>query len=142
MDKLMLIQEATKWHGWFEKGQKSWSCVYHTTIFGSIVCSVAAGALLQVGGGNLSGYSAVLTSIAAALTSLAASGGFERKWRSNRHSRSRIDCLFIDMEADKADLDEIACRLKDIISTHDDEIIKGEQLGGRDSHDKMNGNRS
>jgi hypothetical protein len=72
---------------WCEKRHKNWSVAHHTTIFGSIICSVVAGALLQITAADLKGYSTVLTSMAAALTSLATVGGFERKWKSNRLSR-------------------------------------------------------
>jgi hypothetical protein len=126
VDKATLKQEATKWRDWFQKGQKNWSAVHHITIFGSIICSVLAGALLQIHSVDLGGISTVLTSIAAALTSLAAAGGFERKWRSNRLSRSRVDCLLIDIEGDVPNIDELTNQLKDIISKHDQEIVKNE----------------
>lgn len=126
MDKDTLKQEATKWHDWFQKGQKNWSAVYHTTVFGSIGCSVLAGALLQVKSSDLTGFAAVLTSIAAALTSLAVAGGFERKWRSNRLSRSRVDCLLIDLQADSPNLPVLATQLKDVIAKHDLEIVTEE----------------
>jgi len=126
MEKDMLKQEAAKWREWFEKGQKNWSFAHHSTIFGSIICSVTAGALLQITDPDLKGYSAVLTSIAAALTSLAAAGGFERKWKSNRLSRSRVDGLLIDIEATTPNVSDLANQLKDIIAKHDDEIVKSE----------------
>ena len=129
MDNDTLKQEATKWHDWFQKGQKHWSVAHHATVFGSIGCSVLAGALLQVKSSDLAGGAAVLTSIAAALTSLAAAGGFERKWRSNRLSRSRVDCLLIDLQADSPNLPELATQLKDIIAKHDLEIVSEESKG-------------
>ena len=75
---------------------------------------------------DLVGLSSVLTSMAAVLTSLAAAGGFERKWRSNRLSRSRVDCLLIDIEAETPDIPDLAKQLKDIIIKHDQEIVKME----------------
>lgn len=126
MDKDTLKQEATKWHDWFQKGQKNWSFAHHTTVFGSIGCSVLAGALLQVKSSDVVGFAAVLTSIAAALTSLATAGAFERKWRSNQLSRSRVDCLLIDLQAESPNLPVLATKLKDIIAKHDLEIITEE----------------
>jgi hypothetical protein len=131
MQKDMLKEEALKWRAWFQKGQKNWSAAHHTTIFGSIICSVVAGALLQITGSELKGYAAVLTSMAAALTSLAAAGGFERKWKSNRLSRSRIDGLLIDMEAENPNMSDLADQLKDIISKHDEEIVKTEATAAK-----------
>jgi len=75
---------------------------------------------------DLVGLSSVLTSMAAVLTSLAAAGGFERKWRSNRLSRSRVDCLLIDIDAENPNLPDLIDQLKDIIIKHDQEIVKME----------------
>src|SRR5262249_34271968 len=104
MDKDSLRQEALLWRTWFQKGQKNWSAAHHTAVFGSIVCSILAGAVLQVPTADLKGWSVVLTTLAAALTSLATAGSFQRKWQSNRLSRSRVDCLLIDLQADSPNL--------------------------------------
>lgn len=135
MDKDKLKTELTQWRAMHYKGQKLWSTCHHLAIFGSIICSVLAGALLEVGSGDMTHLATVLTSIAAALTSLAASGGFDRKWISNRLSRSRIDCLLIDIENDDSDLAEIQRQLKDIIIQHDREIVK-EKLGNAENQIK------
>jgi hypothetical protein len=127
MDKSTFKQLATTWHDWFMRGQKNWSIAYHSTIFGSIICSVVAGGLLQINDLD-PGFASVLTSIAAALTSLAAAGRFERKWRSNRLSRSRVDGLLIDIEGDAPNVAELANQLKDIIAKHDQEIVKEESV--------------
>lgn len=129
MEKSRFKQEVVKWHEWFYKGQKNWSVAHHCAVFGSIFCSVAAGGILQIQHADAAGFAAVLTSIAAALTSLAASGGFERKWRSNRISRSRVDGLLIDIEAESPDIPDLANQLKDIIARHDQEIVKEEARG-------------
>lgn len=141
MDKNILNQEATKWHDWFQKGQKSWSVAHHVTVFGSIICSVLAGAVLQVKSSDLAGFAAVLTTIAAALTSLAAAGGFERKWRSNRLSRSRVDCLLIDLQADSPNISELAAQLKDIIAKHDLDIVS-EDTKGKSTKDGNKGDKN
>jgi hypothetical protein len=137
MDKTVLMKEAAKWHNWFQRGQKNWSMIHHVTLFGSIFCSVTAGALLQEKNDAHIGYAAVLTSVAAALTSLAAAGGFERKWRSNRLSRSRIDCLLIDIEADTPDILDLANQLKDIIAKHDGEIVREETKRSRERQEMI-----
>ncbi|WP_143330364.1 hypothetical protein [Chromobacterium haemolyticum] len=128
MDKEALRQEAMRCRNWFSKGQRLWSFAHHTAIFGSILCSVVVGGLLQVQGHDLKGYSTVLTSIAAALSSLAAAGGFERKWKSNRLSRSRVDGLLIDIEAGSYSMSELACQLKEIISKHDLDVTKRDSM--------------
>lgn len=126
MDRNILKHEAIKWRDWFNRGQRNWSAAHHGAVFSSILCSVAAGAVLQMKDVDLIGLATVLTSVAAALTSLSASGGFERKWRSNRLSRSRVDSLLIDLEAESPDIRDIANQLKDIIARHDLEIVKFE----------------
>lgn len=126
MDKAKLTQEAIKWRRWFQRGQKLWSFAHHSTLFGSILCSVVAGAFLQMDPKVHDDIAAVLTTFAAALTGLAASGGFERKWRSNRLSRYRVDCLLIDIEAESPNILDLSGQLKDIISKHDQEIVKEE----------------
>ncbi len=128
MDKATLKREATQWRAGYYEGQRNWSAAHHSSIYGSIVCSVVAGALLQIKGMD-AGYAAVLTSIAAALSSAAAAGGFQRKWRSNRLSRSRVDGLLIDIEADGADLPRLARQLKAIIAEHDREVVRDEGNG-------------
>ncbi len=123
MDKQLLTQEAVGWRNQFYKGQRLWSVVHHTCLFGSIICSVAAGALLQIYKDNAKIWSTILTTIAAVLTAIAASGGFDRKWRSNRLSRSCMDVLLIDLEGDNPNLDSIRDSLKDVIKKHDLEIV-------------------
>jgi hypothetical protein len=45
MNKEALKEEAVKWQRWFMKGQRNWSAVHYATVFGSIGCSVVAGAV-------------------------------------------------------------------------------------------------
>ncbi len=127
MNKEGLKEEALKWRSCFNKGQRNWSAVHYTTVFGSIILSVVAGAVLQFKSSESTAVATVLTSLAAALSSLAAAGGFERKWRSNRLSRSRIDGLLMDIENDSPNLSELTNQLKEIIAKHDLEIV-GEKI--------------
>lgn len=119
-----LTEKASIWWTRFHKGQIFWSCAHHLSIFGSIICSVASGVLLQINTQEYSVLASVLTTIAAALTAIATAGGFERKWRSNRLSRSKIDCLLIDIEASDAADNSLREKLKKIIGDHDQEIVQ------------------
>lgn len=47
---------AERWSQRYRKGQKAWSVAHHTATFGSILCSVAAGVVLQISGQSLSGW--------------------------------------------------------------------------------------
>lgn len=100
--------------------------------FGSIICSVTAGALIHTDIQTYGVAATALTSAAAVLTGLGLSGGFERKWRSNRLSRGRIDALLLDLKADSPNIPQIITRFKDILAKHDNEII-GERPPLRDS---------
>lgn len=121
MDKAVLKREATLWRVGHCQDQRNWSAAHHSSIYGSIVCSVVAGGQLQSKGME-HGYVAVLSSAAAA-------GSFQRKWRSKRLSRSRVDGLQIDTEADDADLPKLTRQLKAIIAEHDLEVVRNEGAG-------------
>ena len=123
MDKSSLMKIVTHWRDDFKKGQQWWSVAHHGALFSSIACSIGAGAVLELGKDHQTGFAMVLTSLAAALTGIAASGGFARKWRSNRLSRSRLDILLIDIQIDSADIGSLTGRLKGILSAHDIEIV-------------------
>ncbi len=64
-----------------------------------------------------------LAAAATLVTTLAASGGFGRKWQANRRSRGRMDQVKIDFSNPKADPEKIREELKNIIKEHDDSII-------------------
>ena len=130
MKKEKFETEAKKWRDRFYAGQRIWSVAHHVTVFLPIICSVLAGALLQLkltdlrfAGLDQTGIATVLTSIAAALTSLSAAGGFDRKWRSNRLSRGRIDRLLLDAESDAPNIPDLTNQLKEVIAKHDEEIV-------------------
>ncbi|APC14830.1 hypothetical protein BLL42_03485 [Pseudomonas frederiksbergensis] len=98
MESLKLKEECTKWRDFYLKGQKWWSVAHHVAAFGVIICSIAAGAIIQAELEHSKIIASTLTAVAAALSGLSVSGGFERKWRSNRLSRSRTDGLLLDLE--------------------------------------------
>ncbi|WP_445663588.1 hypothetical protein [Enterobacter soli] len=119
-----LTEKASAWLTRFRRGQMFWSFAHHLSIFGSIICSVTSGVLLQINTQEYSVLASVLTTIAAALTAIATAGGFERKWRSNRLSRSKIDCLLIDIEVSNVADKSLYEKLKKIIGDHDQEIVQ------------------
>ncbi|MGK3191555.1 hypothetical protein [Enterobacter soli] len=119
-----LTEKASTWWTRFRRGQMFWSFSHHLSIFGSIICSVTSGVLLQINTQEYSVLASVLTTIAAALTAIATVGGFERKWRSNRLSRSKIDCLLIDIEVSNMADKSLYEKLKKIIGDHDQEIVQ------------------
>jgi hypothetical protein len=120
-EKLELFERIVAWRKERYSAQKRWSTVHHLALFGSIVCSVIAGAVIQFAAWE--NITTLLTSLAAILTGIAASGGFERKWRSNRLSRSAADRLLLDLESDNCELKEIRGKFKQAIKKHDLEIV-------------------
>lgn len=128
MEKVQLKLECERWRRQFYHGQVAWSIAHHTAHFGSIVASLTAGALLQVQSEHLKMWASLLTAVAAALTGMAAAGGFERKWRSNRLSRSKIDGLLLDLECHASDVDSINRQLKDVILLHDQAVVLQEPV--------------
>ena len=121
-EKETLKKHITEWRSERYAAQIRWSAVHHSCLFGSIICSVVAGAVIQVGP-ELSTFASVLTSIAAVLTGISASGGFERKWRSNRISRSKGDILLFDLDQENPDLEKICETFKEILEKHDLEVV-------------------
>ncbi len=124
MDKDFIKQELMKWQTRFYKGQRMWSFAHYTTIYLSIISSDMATILLKF---NKDAYATICTTLAAALTSLSASGGFERKWRSNRLSRCKIDILLLGIENNNPNINTIIEQFKEVLSKHDSEIVKYEK---------------
>jgi hypothetical protein len=122
-EKECLKKSIEEWRNERSNAQKLWSFVHHFSLFGSIVCSISAGALLQAPDDKQT-LASILTSIAAVLTGIAASGGFEKKWRSNRLSRSAADRLLIDIKCnDDVDMKHIREQYKLAIEKHDSEVV-------------------
>ncbi|MBS3954292.1 MAG: hypothetical protein KGZ88_15195 [Methylomicrobium sp.] len=122
-EKECLKKSIEDWRNQRNNAQKLWSFVHHLSLFSSIVCSVAAGAILQASDNQT--IPSILTSVAAVLTGIAVSGGFERKWRSNRLSRSTADRLLIDIDCGDADIKLIRDQYKSAIEKHDSEVVGG-----------------
>ena len=125
MDKASIKQELIKWRKFYHNGQRCWSVAYYGAVYASIASSVIATIFLQ---SDHEQFATIFTTAAAALTSLSVSGGFERKWRSNRLSRCRMDLLLLDIESNAPDLDNIISQIKETISKHDAEIVKYEKI--------------
>lgn len=122
MDRSQLKEQCEIWQSRYFKGQRWWSFAHHTSVFGSIICSIAAGAFIQVSD-DYKIVASTPTAVAAALTAMAAAGGFSRKWRSNRMSRSRVDGILLDLKDDNCDVLDLAGQLKFVIFQHDQEVV-------------------
>jgi hypothetical protein len=116
----VLIEKINSWRKDRYDAQRKWSGVHHFVLFGSIISSVFAGALIQI---EKTEMATIFTTIAAVLTGIAASGGFERKWKSNRLSRSRADCLLLELDNEKTDVNLVREKLAAAIEKHDLEVV-------------------
>jgi hypothetical protein len=117
---------------WFNRGSRFWSAAHHWSLGISAVLSTMSVLVLKLGFiqdvsaplyRHRDDLAALLAGAAAMIAALAASGGFGRKWQSNRISRGRIERLRLDLYSPDADLAKIRDQLKDVIRTHDESIV-------------------
>ena len=100
--------------------------IYHGCLFTSVIASSVATLFLKLDflkNTNQSDIAASLALLAAILTAITAEGGFNRKWRANRVSRSRTEQLRTLTSDPAMDGKEIRQRLNEIIRQHDEVII-------------------
>jgi hypothetical protein len=110
----------------YRSGAKSWSGIYHGCVFISVIAGSVATLFLKLDvlkNTNQSDIAASLALLAAILTAITAEGGFNRKWRANRVSRSRTEQLKTLTTDPAMDGKEIRQRLNEIIRQHDEVII-------------------
>jgi len=100
------LSDATLW-------TKLWSGVHHGFLFGGAIFSALAAILLQ-SYPEQTLVPTVLAGCAALATTIAGSGGFERKWKANRLIKVRLSQLNIDLLNPNATPDAISQALKEI----------------------------
>ena len=106
--------------------RKASSAVHHGFLFGAAILSAAAAVLLQLEFASAEPLRNNIASVLAGLGSLAGiiagAGGFERKWRTNRRTRAKLEELEIDLVDPTVDTEKIRNLLKDVVRTHDEGI--------------------
>lgn len=122
-----LENEINRYHKYWLKGQRFWSFVHHGTLIGSAIASLFILFSLQFNGTELFGVakgtiSMFFAILAAVLSGTAAVGGFERKWKTNRLSRSVLDQLRLKSLKDDANHNELLDDLADLVEKHDRQI--------------------
>ncbi len=123
-----LESEIHRWHKRWSLGQKLWSFVHHGTLIGAAVASVVVAFSLQFDGNIILGVaknnlSTGFALVAATFSGIAAVGGFERKWKANRLSLSKLDQLRLKSLKEGANTDELIDDLTAIVGMHDRQII-------------------
>lgn len=131
-ERAFLGEEIDTRYRWYNRGSRLWSAAHHWSLALSAVLSTLSALVLKMGFVRtalpwLYSYredaATVLAGGAAIIATLAASGGFGRKWQTNRISRGQIERLRLDFNATDADPARIRDTLKDVIRTHDEGII-------------------
>lgn len=115
-------------------GAKSWSTLYNGSLIVSALASAIAAIFLKL---DITAHlpyrtdiSAILAGVAAVLTTIAAAGGFDRKWQINRISRSRLEQLQVDLTNPQVNEEEIREELKQIIEQHEEGILGPKKKAG------------
>ncbi len=106
---------------------KLWSLIHHSFLFGGAVFSALAALVLQLTWSIPSVNSVDLGTILAAAGALAGTiagvGRFERKWRTNRLTRNRLNQLQITLTDPTCDGETVRHELKSIWTDHDKGIL-------------------
>jgi hypothetical protein len=129
-EKAFLESEINRQYQWYNRGSKLWSAVHHWSLAVSAFLLSALATLVLKSEWIKTlvvtyrdNVAAGLAAAATLVTTLAASGGFGRKWQANRRSRGRMDQVKIDFSNPKTDPQKIREDLKTIIQQHNDSII-------------------
>jgi len=126
-ERRALKVELDRQYRWYNMGSRMWSAAHHASLY--LAAVLAAGAALILKLDALANYpprvdiAAIASAATALLATLAAAGGFSRKWHSNRMSRGRLVALQIEFSAADADGAAIRTQLKEIVAAHDKAIV-------------------
>jgi hypothetical protein len=125
-ERALLAKQIEQKYSWYDRGSRMWSIAHHSSLYLGAILSAAAALVLKMdflkGRSYTTDLAASGAAIASLLSTIAAAGGFDRKWRANRISRGKVDELRIDLSDQNADLKAIRDRLKAIIDAHDQGI--------------------
>lgn len=115
-----MFRTETRW-------TRFWSLIYHGSTFSAALASALAVLVLQLktlpwAPDTRADVAAVLAMIASFLGAVIASGGFERKWRINRLTKSTLEQLQISLMDPEADPAKIRKELKSMTLRRDTTI--------------------
>jgi hypothetical protein len=124
-DRQTLLDALEKKRRLYRNAQKGWSFLYHSAVFATPVV-----AFLTTLSAATSFSTAISTTGAALITllsTLAALGGFQTRWRNARESRSAVDRLILEAEAPNADLAKVRADFIDVIAKQDAAVLDAER---------------
>ena len=131
-ERTALLNEVSQMKKRHHRAQRAWSFGHHFASYATAALTLGSALLVQIPsdayrlGLDKDVLLGFVSFAAAVLATIAASGGFRQKWRTNRTTRSRLDCLRLDLQAPKPDLAKGRSDLKAIISRHDQAILDAE----------------
>lgn len=106
---------------WYVRGQRNWSFLHHLTTTLAITFSAAAALIPQLKSweqASAKDWTTLLAGVAAVLISLSKGFGFERKWRANRLSNSKIQALDNELTFRDPTMADVT-KLNRIVEDHD-----------------------
>lgn len=113
----------------FSLSTKLWSFAYHGFMFGAATLSALAAFILklqtepQEALQARADVAAALAALAALMGIVSASGGFGRKWKANRSTKSKLAQIRIDLLDSSVDQARVRGELKELIRVHDLTIL-------------------
>jgi hypothetical protein len=121
-----LEEEIHRQYRWFNTGSRFWSTAHHGSLYLAAILSGSSALVLKVDSlkaiVSQPDFAAVLSAISALLGTLAAAGGFQRKWQANRMNRGDLEQLLVDLGDPAVDANVLRSRLKEIIERHNKAI--------------------
>jgi hypothetical protein len=130
-ERAFLENEIERKRNSYNRQSVIWGILYHTSMYISAILSLAAALALKLDSLQdwpfQKDFSAIAAGFAGIIIILTVAGGFHRKWRVSRASRSNIEQLAIDFSRHDANIYDISNRLKEILSKHEERIVGPEK---------------
>lgn len=112
----------------FKWGQFRWSALHHGALFGGPFLAFLTTLAVSIGWSQV--WKSIFAAATMLLTSLSTAGAFREKWRVNRHARSEVDDLLIQLHDSNRDEEKIRLELRRVVKEEDKGILNAEDQGG------------
>lgn len=113
---------------WAHWGTLGWSAAFHlffgVSVATGILVAAISGKTVTMAEVRVSDYVPLLALIGSMASAIGVFGGFERKWKANRITRSELDILDLRLSSGMS-LDDATKALIDIVRKHDAAIVQG-----------------
>jgi hypothetical protein len=111
-----------------------WSLLHHGSLFLAAILSAAAALVLQLKSltwstNTRADVAAILAASAAVIGVISSAGGFGKKWRTNRLTKSKLEQLSVYLMNPNCDLEMVERELIAMVKVHHEGIISSESSG-------------